>query len=96
MIALIAFCAVLAVGIGVFLWIYSRDDGLIFDNVYALGIDLSGMTQEEAARMPLAELEYRKTQVRRRMLEAGAHYVVDTIAELPDVIADINKKLTKV
>lgn len=50
MIALIAFCAVLAVGIGVFLWIYSRDDGLIFDNVYALGIDLSGMTQEEAAQ----------------------------------------------
>lgn len=50
MIALVAFCAVLVVGIGVFLWIYSRDDGLIFDNVYALDINLGGMTQEEAAQ----------------------------------------------
>ena len=31
--------------------------------------------------------------VRRRMLAAGAHYVVDTIAELPAVIAEINRKL---
>jgi phosphonoacetaldehyde hydrolase len=27
------------------------------------------------------------------MLAAGAHYVVDTIAELPAVIAEINRKL---
>ena len=34
-----------------------------------------------------------KADVRRRMLAAGAHYVVDTIAELPAVIAEINRKL---
>ena len=48
MIALIAAMLALVVGVGVFLWIYSRDDGLIFDNVYALDLELSGMTQEEA------------------------------------------------
>ena len=30
---------------------------------------------------------------RRRMLEAGAHYVVDSIAQLPAVIDEINCKL---
>lgn len=39
---------VVAFGIGAFLWFFSRDDGLIYDNVYALGVDLSGKTQEEA------------------------------------------------
>lgn len=41
----------------------------------------------------IAKLEARKADVRRRMLAAGAHYVVDTIAELPAVIAEINRKL---
>lgn len=49
MITMIAVMLALVVGIGLFLWIYSRDDGLIFDNVYALDINLAGMTQEEAA-----------------------------------------------
>ncbi len=49
MIAMIAVMLALVVGIGLFLWIYSRDDGLIFDNVYALDLELTGMTQEEAA-----------------------------------------------
>lgn len=40
----------IAFGVGAFLWILSRDDGLIYDNVYALGINLSGMTQEEAEK----------------------------------------------
>ena len=61
-----------------------------------MGSNEMGLTQDEAAAMPLAELEWRKTRVRRRMLEAGAHYVVDTIAELPDVVDDINSKLEDV
>ncbi len=44
---LVALLMVLIIGTGVFLWIYSRDDGLIFNNVYAMGVDLSGMTQEQ-------------------------------------------------
>ena len=58
-----------------------------------LGSNEMGLTQEETAAMPAAELECRKTEVRRRMLEAGAHYVVDSIEELPAVIEGINKNL---
>ena len=31
--------------------------------------------------------------VRRRMTEAGAHYVIDRMAELPKIIDEINKKM---
>ena len=52
-VAVISVAAVLAVvvlGLAGFLWSYSRDDGLIFDNVYALNVNLGGMTQEQAAK----------------------------------------------
>ena len=58
-----------------------------------LGSNELGLTQEEVSSLPADELEARKADVRRRMLAAGAHYVVDTIAELPAVIAEINRKL---
>ena len=45
-----AVLAVVVLGLSFFLWSYSRDDGLIFDNVYALNLNLSGMTQEQAAQ----------------------------------------------
>ncbi len=48
MVGLIAALMVMVIGVGVFLWIYSRDDGLIFNNVYAMDVNLSGMTQEQA------------------------------------------------
>ena len=41
------------------------------------------LTQAEVAAMPADELARRKEEVRMRMYAAGAHYVVDTIAELP-------------
>lgn len=50
----IAICTVvvvllLAIGIGTFFYLdYTKDDGLIYSNVYALGINLGGMTPEEA------------------------------------------------
>ena len=50
LIVLAAFLVVILAGTGVFLYMYSRDDGLIFKNVYALDVNLEGMTQEEAAR----------------------------------------------
>ena len=43
--------AVVLMGLGIFLWSYSRDDGLIFDNVYALDINLGGMSQEQATQV---------------------------------------------
>ena len=58
-----------------------------------LGSNELGLTQEEVSSLPADELEARKADVCCRMLAAGAHYVVDTIAELPAVIAEINRKL---
>ena len=58
-----------------------------------LGSNELGLTEEETAALPAEELEKRKADVRRRMLEAGAHYVVDSIEQLPEVIEDINQKL---
>lgn len=60
-----------------------------------LGSNEMGLTEDETATMSAAELECRKTEVRRRMLDAGAHYVVDTIEELPAIIEEINKILNK-
>ena len=58
-----------------------------------LGSNEMGLTEKEVADMPDQELETRKAEVRKRMLDAGAHFVVDTIKELPSVIDTINKKL---
>ena len=43
--------------------------------------------------MDAALLSAKKAEVRQRMLLAGAHYVVDSIEELPQVIELINHKL---
>ena len=58
-----------------------------------MGSNELALTQEEVAAMPADELDARKAEVRRRMLEAGAHYVVDDITELPAVIETINQKM---
>lgn len=47
-VGLISFVSVVLLGIAIFLFLLSRDDGLIFDNVFALGVNLGGMTVEEA------------------------------------------------
>ena len=55
-----------------------------------LGSNELGLTLEEVNALPAAELTIRKQDVRRRMLAAGAHYVIDSVEELPAVIDDIN------
>ena len=66
-------------------------------NVWTVGVVMGSnelaLTQSEVLAMPAHELEQRKAEVRRRMTEAGAHYVVDTIAELPEVIDCINSRM---
>lgn len=58
-----------------------------------LGSNELGLTQEEVRQMPSATLAALKAEVRQRMLLAGAHYVVDSIEELPRIIELINHKL---
>ena len=58
-----------------------------------LGSNELGLTQKEIEQMSPATLTARKAEVRQRMLLAGAHYVVDSIEELPQIIELINHKL---
>ena len=52
-----------------------------------------GLTEAEVNEMPELELNLKIDAVRRKMKEAGAHYAIDTIAELPQSIEHINSLL---
>lgn len=52
-----------------------------------------GLTPDEVAALAPAELERRKAEVRERLTAAGAHYVADTIEELPLIIDTINMRI---
>lgn len=58
-----------------------------------LGSNELALTEEETKALPFAELKCRMAKVRDRMYAAGADYVVDTIAELPMLIEDINERM---
>ncbi|WP_307757646.1 phosphonoacetaldehyde hydrolase [uncultured Mediterranea sp.] len=60
-----------------------------------LGSNELALTRAEVEAMPEAELDKRKADVRRRMLEAGAHYVIDSMDELDTVIAEINRQMNE-
>ena len=62
----------------------------VFPPLGSSGSNELGLTLEEVNALPAAELTIRKQDVRRRMLAAGAHYVIDSVEELPAVIDDIN------
>ncbi len=49
----------------------------------------------EAAKMSKKEIARRNGLTKEILQKAGAHYVVDSIAELPKVIDDINKRLAR-
>lgn len=60
-----------------------------------MGSNELALNRAEVEAMPAAELESRKAQVRKRMLEAGAHYVIDSMDELEAVIEDINRRMNE-
>ena len=55
------------------------------------GSNEMGLTREEYDSRPAAYWEPLKREVRGRMQEAGAHFVLDSIAELPACIEEINR-----
>ena len=69
--------------------------GRPYPYMVVMGSNELALTQEEVAAMSAGELDARKAEVRRRMLEAGAHYVVDDITELPAIIETINQKMNQ-
>ena len=48
---------------------------------------------EEESRLSDTEIERRNNKSRKILEKAGAHYVIDSIRELPDVCYEINQKL---
>ncbi|WP_310621257.1 phosphonoacetaldehyde hydrolase [Flexibacterium corallicola] len=48
---------------------------------------------EEAAALPQEEIDLRVEATRNILRKAGAHYVIDSIVDLPEVIEDINRRL---
>lgn len=58
-----------------------------------LGSNEMGLTEEEVKALPEAELKERMAEVRNRMYAAGAHYVVDSIEDLPALIESINQRM---
>lgn len=50
---------------------------------------------DEAETLSEEEMERRVALTRRMLEQAGAHYVVDSLIELPEVIEDINARLAR-
>ncbi|MBS1270796.1 MAG: Phosphonoacetaldehyde hydrolase [Gammaproteobacteria bacterium] len=50
---------------------------------------------EEADSLPEEEIERRTEHTRDLLRRTGAHYVVDSIVELPEVIEEINERLAR-
>jgi phosphonoacetaldehyde hydrolase len=65
--------------------------------MWSVGVLLSsnelGMSQAEIRRCPTDELARRKDWARQRMLGAGAHFVIDTLAEVNAVFDEIEALL---
>ena len=54
-----------------------------------------GLTEQEIAALEPEALKAKLERAYQRMHQAGAHYVVDTIAEVPPILGDINARLAR-
>lgn len=72
------------------------DEGLAA-RMWTVGITVSGnelgLTHSELEQLSAAEHERRRTRAADKLLGAGAHYVIDTIADLPHAISAIETRL---
>jgi phosphonoacetaldehyde hydrolase len=66
---------------------------------WSVGVVLSssevGCTAQEWATLPSGEQQRRSASCRAKLLAAGAHAVVDTLAELPAVLDEFNARLDR-
>lgn len=65
--------------------------------MWTVGLSVSGnefgATLEQYQAMDPAEIDQRKQAAEDKLRAAGAHYVIETLADLPDVIEHINQRL---
>ncbi len=50
---------------------------------------------EQAESLPDEEIQRRLAQTREILRKAGAHYVIDEFAQLPEVVDDVNERLAR-
>lgn len=55
--------------------------------------NMIGLTEEQWRRLPLGERRERLQDARRKLLDAGAHYVIDTVADIDQVMDQIEVRL---
>lgn len=66
--------------------------GLWSIGVAATGNEV-GLTAADLAALPAGDRQARIAAARSRLYAAGAHYVIDAVAELPSVISEVNRRL---
>ncbi len=54
-----------------------------------------GLSEADLAALPPAVREQRRRRAWETLSQAGAHYVIDRIAQLSDVVATINARLAR-
>ncbi len=54
-----------------------------------------GLTQEELAELNRAEVAELAGRAREPLLRAGAHYTISTVADLPPIIEEIDRRLAR-
>jgi phosphonoacetaldehyde hydrolase len=69
-----------------------RNAGVWSVGVVASGNEL-GLSHDEIRRLEGPLLLQRLKQGRQALIAAGAHYVIDTVADLPDLIPKIEQRL---
>ena len=52
-----------------------------------------GLTAEEAAALPREELARKEAELGRSFREAGAHFVISSVADLPDLVETVAERL---
>jgi phosphonoacetaldehyde hydrolase len=67
--------------------------------MWAVGLALTGnelgLDEEAVKRLPTEELSARRAHITSRMLQAGAHYVVDGLWDVPRVLDEIEARLAR-
>lgn len=65
--------------------------------MWTVGVALTGnemgLSEEEVARLSDEELDIRLLRANRKLLQAGAHFVIDDLEELDDVLDEIEERL---
>lgn len=67
--------------------------------MWTVGVSVSGnetgLDLADWQALDSAEQQRLRRRAEQRLYDAGAHYVIDSVADLPDVIADINARLAR-